>query len=42
MTAGIENMENIKLATTNWLAICRFPPHHSTKIGIAVMGGTAA
>jgi len=42
MNAGIENMENMKLATTNWLAIFRFPPHRSVKIGIAVMGGTTA
>ena len=38
MNAGIDNTENMKLATTNWLATLRLPPHRSTRIGIAVIG----
>ena len=40
--AGIEIMAKIKLATMNWLVIALLPPDLCVKMGIAVIGGTAA
>ena len=38
---GIEIKEIIKLEIKNWFAIESLPPDFLTKIGIAVIGGTA-